>query len=173
MLQRAGAAVAPLEERLAVTIAREEYSQSLMLGRNAGPAVRRKLVSEVAWVPTGDAIVWAFYRDVVTVDGEPVRDRSTRLDELFSSGFGPDARERAARILDESARYNLGTRRTLNFPTVALSVLHPRNQPRFRFRAAGTDIVDGVPTFKVRFAEATRPTLIRTSSRWSTVSTSA
>jgi hypothetical protein len=134
-----------------------------MLGRRAGPAVTRKLVSEVAWVPTGDAIVWAFYRDVVTLDGEPVRERSARLDELFSSGFGPEVRERASRILDESARYNLGTRRTLNFPTVALSALHPRNQPRFRFRAAGLEDKGGVRAFKLRFSESARPTLIVTS----------
>jgi hypothetical protein len=163
VLRRAGAAVAALEEKLAVTIAREEYGQLWMVGRDASPRVRRKLVSDVAWVPTGDAIVWAFYRDVLTVDGEPVHDRSTRLDELFSGGFGPEVRARAARILDESARYNLGTRRTLNFPTVALSALHPRNQRRFRFRAAGTEALDGVATLKIRFAEAARPTLIVTS----------
>ena len=163
MLPRAGATVAELEERLAVTIAREDYSQSLMRGTSPGPAVKRTLVSEVAWVPTGDPIVWAFYRDVLTVDGAPVQDRSTRLDEVFSSGFGPEARRRASRILDESARYNLGTRRTLNFPTLALTALHPRNQARFGFRAAGMDAVDGVATLKVRFDEAARPTLIHTS----------
>jgi hypothetical protein len=163
VLHRAGAAVAALEEKLAITIAREEYGQLWLVGRDTSPRVRRTLVSDVAWVPTGDAIVWAFYRDVLTVDGEPVRDRSTRLDELFAGGLGPEVRARAARILDESARYNLGTRRTLNFPTVALSALHPRNRPRFRFRAEGTEALDGVPTLKIRFAEAARPTLIVTS----------
>jgi hypothetical protein len=100
---------------------------------------------------------------VVSADGAPVADRAVRLEQLFSAGATVDAHRQAARLLDESARYNLGQRRTVNTPTFGLSILHPRNQARFRFRIAGTGTIDGVRVLKVRFDEVQRPTLTRTS----------
>jgi len=164
VLHRAGVTVAGLEGRLAVAVATEEYSQRLTLGGNwFGSRRVRELVSEAAWVPTGDALVWAFFRDVFAVDGRPIKDRTARLQRLFSSGATPEAREQAAAILGESARYNLGPRRTINSPTVVLSFLHPRNQPRFRFEARGEETVEGLRVLTVRFAETGHPTLVQTS----------
>jgi len=80
-------------------------------------------------------LVWAFFRDVLDVDGGPTAGRTARLERLFSGGPTPRAREQGARILEECARHNFGLRRTLDNPTVALSFLHPRNQPRFHFEA--------------------------------------
>ncbi len=128
VLRRAGATVAALEGQLAVVVAREEYLQTLTAGDGMDTHERRVLASDVVWVPTGDALVWAFFRDVLDVDGRPLADRTARLQQLFSGGPTPQAREQGARILEESARYNIGLRRTLNNPTVALSFLHPRNQ---------------------------------------------
>ena len=155
--------VAGLEEELAVLVADESYAQSLFVGRDSSARDRRSLASDVAWVPTGDAFVWAFFRDVREVDGDPVRDREARLEQLFPSGMTLAGRERAQEILDESSRYNLGRRRTVNSPTIALSFLHPRNQARFSFRLVGQDDKEGVATWKLRLAEKDRPTLTRTS----------
>jgi hypothetical protein len=163
LLALAGRYVSRLEEELAVLVADERHGQALFLGREGSARHRRSLVSDVAWVPTGDAFVWAFFRDVREVDGEPVRDREARLERLFPSGMTLAGRERAEEILEESARYNLGKRRTVNCPTVALSFLHPRNQPRFGFRLEGGDEKQGVTTSKVRFTERARPALTRTS----------
>lgn len=163
MLALAGRCVTRLEEELAVLVAEETYAQALFVGREGSARQRRSLASDVAWVPTGDAMVWAFFRDVHEVDGGSVRDREARLEQLFPSGVTPAGRERAQQILEESSRYNLGRRRTVNNPTVALSFLHPRNQGRFAFRLAGQDEKEGVATWKLRFAEQERPTLIRTS----------
>jgi hypothetical protein len=163
VLAQAGRYVARLEEELAVLVADETYAQALFLGRDSSARQRRSLVSDVAWVPTGDAFVWAFFRDVREVDGGPVRDRQARLEQLFPSGVTLAARERAGQILEESARYNLGSRRTVNCPTVALSFLHPRNQPRFAFRLQGEDAKQGAMTWKVGFTERARPALTRTS----------
>ena len=163
VLRRAGERASWLEEQLAVTTAKEEYSQGLLVGRDASPRARRNLVSDVVWVRTGDAMVWAFFRDVQAVDGEPLADREGRLARLFAAGASPETRQAAARLLEESARYNLGTRRTVNTPTLGLSVLHPRNQRRFRFGVAGVDTVDGVRLVKLRFLETGRPALTRTS----------
>jgi hypothetical protein len=161
--ERAGRYVADLEEKLAAVVGDESYRQALYLGREDSARARRSLDSDVAWVPTGDSMVWAFYRDVRGVDGQPVRDRTARLEALFPPGWTAAARDRAQQILDEGSRYNLGTRRTVNSPTVALACLHPRNQPRFTYRIAGSENRNGVPCWKVRFGEHLKPTLVRTS----------
>jgi hypothetical protein len=163
VLALAGRYVARLEEELAVLVADETHEQALFVGREGSARQRRSLVSDVAWVPTGDAFVWAFFRDVREADGDPVRDREARLERLFPSGVTLAGRARALEILEESARYNLGRRRTVNCPTVALSFLHPRNQPRFAFRLEGEDVKEGAPTWKVGFRERSRPALTRTS----------
>ena len=163
VLSLAGRYVTRLEEQLAILVAEETHTQSVFVGREGSAWQRRALVSDVAWVPTGDPFVWAFFRDVREVDGDPVRDREERLAHLFPSGVTLAGTERALQILKESARYNLGPPRTVNCPTVALSFLHPRNQPRFAFRLDGHDERQGVPTWRVRFSERARPTLARAS----------
>jgi hypothetical protein len=168
VLALAGRYVARLEEGLAVLVADERYDQRLLVGRDGSTRQRRTIVSEVAWVPTGDAFVWAFFRDAREVDGAPVRDRAARLERLFPTGMTPAGRERALEILEESSRYDLGQRRTVNSPTVALSFLHPRNQPRFSFRLEGPDEKEGVAAWTLRFEEKERPTLTKTS-RWEDV----
>ena len=125
LLTAAGRYVSSLEQQLTVLVADEGYAQSLFIGREDSARVRRSMTSDVAWVPTGDPLVWAFFRDVRDVDGAPVRDREARLERLFPSGPTPAGRERAQQILEESSRYNLGRRRTVNSPTIALSFLHP------------------------------------------------
>ena len=73
------------------------------------------------------------YRDVLEVDGAPVADRTTRLEQLFLQP-GAEARTSAARISNESARYNLGRfKRNINVPTLALEYLKPANIVRCRF----------------------------------------
>jgi hypothetical protein len=163
LLRRAGALTVTLEDRLAVIVAREEYLQGRLLDRDSVARVRRKIVSDVVWVRTGDAMVWAFFRDVVSVDGTAVVDRANRLEELFSAGATADARRQAAQLLEESARYNLGRRRTVNTPVFGLSILHPRNQPRFRFTSVGVERIDATQAQKLRFSETGSPTLTRTS----------
>ena len=163
LLERAGRYVAALEEQLAVVVGDESYRQALYVGGESSARHRRTLDSDVAWVPTGDAMIWAFYRDVRSVDGQAVRDRSARLEALFPPGWTAEARGRAQAILEESSRYNVGTRRTVNCPTVALTCLHPRNQARFAYRLAGSEEKAGVQCWKVRFGEHAKPTLVRTS----------
>ena len=163
LLDRAGGYVANLEEQLAVVLGDETYTQALFIGRDRSARDRRSIASDVAWVPTVDPMVWAFYRDVRAVNGRPVSERAERLQALFPTGPTLAARERAQQILEESSRYNLGRQRNVNSPTVALSFLHPRNQPRFDFRIAGRDEKAGVLAWKVRYSERRRPTLISTS----------
>ena len=63
------------------------------------------------------------FRDVFEVDGERVRDRSERLVKLFMNPSAA-AKNRAAEIMRESARYNIGSvERNVNVP-VPRAVVH-------------------------------------------------
>ena len=64
----------------------------------------RLLVSDVLWVPTDDALVLAFYRDVWSVDGAPVRDRGARLLRLFPEGPSQAGRVKADELLLDPLR---------------------------------------------------------------------
>jgi hypothetical protein len=86
---------------------------------------------------------WLEFRDVFEVDRTSVRDRGERLVKLFVEPA--DSTEiQVAKIIDESARYNIGSvQRTVNIPVLPLLFLEPKNQARFRFkrssdRAPGT-----------------------------------
>jgi hypothetical protein len=103
---------------------------------------------------------WAMFKDVWEVDGNRVRDREERLGRLFRDSPAT-AREHARAILEESARYNLGSvRRTVNIPTLALLFLHPDNQRRFAFVLKRTQSIQGTSVVEVTFSEHGRPTLV-------------
>ena len=66
-------------------------------------------------------------------DGKPVRDRQQRL--TSASWMARPRPSGIQRIIDESARYNIGTiERNVNTPTLPLLFLEPANQRRFRFK---------------------------------------
>lgn len=174
VLQRAAGYVAAYREKLALVRATERYSQKATF-RDFGVAARRsadrerhasrRLVSDVLWVPSDDVLVLAFYRDVYSVDDAPVRDREDRLSRLFPDGATNKASAKGLQILTESARYNLGRAvRNANFPTLALSFLHPAHQPRFEFRAGRTETVERRRALELQFRETAHPTLISTTS---------
>jgi hypothetical protein len=65
-------------------------------------------------------------------------------------------------ILESNARFNLGAkRRTLNVPTLGLSLLHPRNQARFRWSKHGERTEQGRRLWVVHFDETAKPTVVR------------
>jgi hypothetical protein len=160
LLQRVGRYVANYGEQASLIIAVEHYQQRY---RDAplGEAASRSLIAELALVKTRDTIGWVGFRDVVAVNGKPIRDRQDRLLKLFRAGT-PDVAE-ARRIADESARFNIGpARRNFNDPTTALFFLLPGHQARFAFTRKGTTTIDGVETTEIDFREREAPTFIRT-----------
>jgi formylglycine-generating enzyme required for sulfatase activity len=101
------------------------------------------------------------FRDVIEVDGTPVRDREARLAKLF---INPDksAMKQAEAIRDEGTRYNLGTMRTtLGNPVLALGVLQAAYQRRFKFSLGKEDrgVAPGVWT--VDFQEVSSPAMVK------------
>jgi len=122
----------------------------------------RVLRSDYALTRAADKEAWVGYRDTFEVDGKPVRDHEDRLLRLLASGTLGSA----ARIADESSRFNLGNTivtRNINVPTLVLEMLHPRNQSRFSFSKAGEETIGTAHTWRVAYTEKQRPTFIRNS----------
>lgn len=172
LLQRAAAYLAEYEKTLSSVVAEERYEQIVQYysagpsgGRITSPnawARRRKLVSDYLLVKVPGLAGWQPFRDVLEVDGDPVGDRETRLMDLFINQSSP-VLDQAARIAEESARYNIGgVSRTINVPTLALVFVGSANRYRFDFRIEGGRKIEGVETMGIGYRERQRPTLIRT-----------
>ena len=146
VLERTQAYLERCYEKLTLVRATERSQQTARFRNDPVTNVRnpsttsagRVLVSDVLWVPSEEPGLLAFYRDVYSVDGTPVRDRADRLLRLFPEGATAKGREQANEILDESARFNLGRGRwNANFPTLALGFLYGQSRARFEFRERG------------------------------------
>jgi hypothetical protein len=101
------------------------------------------------------------FRDVFLVDGEPVRDRQRRFEELF---VRPDANleANARRIADEGARYNLGALfRNLNTPATALSFLDEKYESSVNWRSVKQLDRDGSKLLELEFEQKRSPYAIR------------
>jgi hypothetical protein len=162
VLESAGRYVAALEESFLLLRAKEHCVQTQWVGGGyeRHRYLSKTLDSDVLWVPGGDPLSWAFYRDVQSVDGKQVRDREERLARLFAGGVSSAAREGAGRIVEESSRFNLGSRkRNTTAPTLAIVLLHPRYQARCHFDLKKTSKVAGRLAQQVEFKETERPTL--------------
>jgi hypothetical protein len=141
VLARAAAYVADFHRQLSSIVAEEQYVQNVFpsagrdtWSRDGGGPVHRVLKSDLLLLkpPGGDA--WMTFRDVFDVNGEPVRDRTERLSQLFLRRT-PSTDAMIRRILDESARYNIGDiRRNVNTPTYPLLFLEAENASRFKFK---------------------------------------
>src|SRR5262245_10397772 len=104
-LRRAGAYVTAYVERLALVCASERLEQHQYTRPSGAPRAQpthkgRLLVSDVLWVPTGDSVLLAFYRDVWSMDGRALRERDQRLLRLFQA---PDraGRDRVGEIVTQ------------------------------------------------------------------------
>src|SRR5205085_2587785 len=112
-------------------VAEEEYVQdstfflpsySPLVGRGAianptsasdtARARHRDLRSDFLLVKSPDTQALVPFRDVIAVDGVPVRDREARLAKLFLSDRTASVMERTEKIGAEGARYNLGNMRS-------------------------------------------------------------
>ena len=177
VVSRLGSYLEEYEQRLSLVVAEERYHQSFDLIGSSGQVEidvqaavlpighrERLLRSDYALTRAPDKEAWVGYRDTFEVDSKPIRDREDRLQRLLMTGGAASA----ARIADESSRFNLGNTvvtRNINVPTLVLEMLHPRNQPRFSFDKAGEETIDGVRTWRLEFKERQRPTFIRDRNR--------
>ena len=178
VLALTGSYLVTYEKALSAVVAEERYDQWIEANRSPSPAstgrtreriteqgaTKRSLVSEFLMIRWPGEAAWFGFRDVLSVDGKPVRDRNERLLALFTQN-PKDVLSRADLIAAESARYNIGgVARNINVPTQALDFLHDRHRSRFTFRKSGEESLDGKNTWKIEFEERERPYLIGTPS---------
>ena len=163
LLARATAYVAHYNTTLTSLVSEERYEQRFRRRSEPGVAetiVARTLLSDYLLVQVPRTDEWVPLRDVYSVDGSIVRNRTDRLLTLLM-GPAPDAMTRAMRLRDESSRYNLGSGvRDTNVPTFALQILRAENRPGFAFTFKGRDRVGDTEVAVVEFVETERPTLI-------------
>lgn len=152
----------PQQEQVLGPIPRAGSGPTVFVPRVQGLATEhRELVSDFLFVKLPGRRLSIPFRDVFEVDGQPVGDREARLTSLFLQP-APDALARAREIAEESARYNIGNMaRTINVPALALDVLRPSAQPRFRFTDLMPDTEAGADVYSVTYQEVTGPTLVR------------
>lgn len=146
---------------MASVVADERYEQVLEL---PAASLTRVLRSEYALARAPGGQAWTGYRDTYEVDGRPVRDRRDRLLALLAGG-SPEGADQAFRITRENARFNLGDEivsRTINVPTVALDLIHPRHRARMRFTRRADEVVGGTQAWVLGFDEPGRGTILRT-----------
>jgi len=175
VLRRAAGAIDRYARSAAFILADEECQQRAYRNAadhtpfmtNAGiiqPMGRRRWRADLALVLIPElsesGYPWMEIRDVIEVDGKRLPDRTERLERMLLTD--PEWRTTKAReIVAESARFNIGVRRTTNTPAVALLILHAPNQARFAFSKAGEQRIDRILTWKIAFHEIRAPTLIR------------
>lgn len=151
--------IAGYERDVQGVVAQEDYQQHVA----SATRPTRQLRSDVVMVADSE-LGWLQFRDVFEVDGRKVRDHDDRLVQLFLKP-NPDTRRQAARIVEESARFNLNPpgvtfERTLNIPLEALRFLRKPNQSRSHFEIARDEPADKGSAVVVKFQEAAIPRLI-------------
>lgn len=162
LVGRMGAYVEGYGERASIIVGVERYSQNVvrtLIARAGAAPLRehRQSVGEFAIVKPTATSGWIGFRDVIEVDGQRIVEHQDRLlNILMDTSQGLDE---ARRLLDESARLNIGgVTRNFNVPTTALFLFTPANRDRFKFSHRRT--TDGA--WEIGFREVGRPTVIRT-----------
>ena len=145
------------EAQLSSLLADEHYVQEEQVGRWVS---RRTTEAEVLFLRLPGEAEWFGVRDVKTVDGKPVTGAGMSLSELLKKP-PDDLLARAAAIVEASSRHNLGSRRTINMPTVPLEALSARNQARYIYKVGGTARVGRQQTRRLEFQEFDEPTLVQ------------
>ena len=172
ILDRVTDYVVRYQKEISGVVAEEQYVQDA--DKSERPFVtHRELKSDLLLVRTESVEAYVQFRDVFEVDGEPVRDRTDRLQKLFMKPSA-SAKKQAAQIMNESARYNIGSvTRNVNVPLLALMLLDPVYQPHFKYSVStehkGTP--RGLPktpaftlaadTWELDFDEVITPTVIQ------------
>jgi hypothetical protein len=158
LLSAAADYLAEYEQKCGAVVSLESYNQDVQ--RGSARSVRQ-LKSDMLVLSIG-AAGWLGFRDVFEVDGRPVRDHDERLFQLFLKPSA-DSLAQAKKMLDESARFNIGqVTRNINIPTMALTYLKREYQSRSRFSDKGEDVVSGVRARVVEFQERASPRVITT-----------
>ena len=151
----ATAYVSAYQKDLAFVLADELATQKVLTPSGTGMDSRRTRAEFfLTYLPNESA--WISVRDVREVDGVAVSDP----DDVLSLIQRTPLWRLANLIAQKNSRFNIGNvRRTFNEPTIALLVVNPRHQGRFKFERAAVS-TSASPVVTVKFRERDRPTLI-------------
>jgi hypothetical protein len=131
LMQRVAVSVQAFVDNFTNVVAQEEYHQRF---RQAAP--QRRLKSDFLLVGyPGQEKVFLTFRDVLEVDGRPVRDQQERVAKLFLDPF-QDAVRRAGEIEREGLRHSVSNGRLMN-PLQVMSYLQDAYQGNFTFTVRG------------------------------------
>lgn len=159
VLDRLGNYLTNYSDQLSRTVASERYTQTA----GSGPTyTEAQLESEFGVLKVPGYQGWLGFRDVLKVNGRPVQDHESKLEQLLLSP-APVPLDQARRIAEASARQNIGAlQRNINNPALVLEIFDGRNQPRLHFTKADEDTIDQVHVWVIRYEERARPTIIVT-----------
>jgi hypothetical protein len=185
VLKSTAAYVERFQQQLSQIVSEETYTQTVVntsrLTNSLLLLPSRTLRSDLILVRSAEENRFVELRDVFEVDGTPVRDRQARLEQLLGAN-STAAGSQIAAIINESARYNVGTiQRNVNTPLLALMFLLRNYQDRFTFkhvtreapvfRESGDRAFNEAPVFRVstemwtiEYQERKNATVIRTPS---------
>ena len=154
-------------EQLGNLLVTEEYLQSSaeydpvrnVPGRNViASRGKRRLESDFLILQVGTTPVGV--RMVNKVDGVRVKSTTGSLDALEKGSPEENSRMIDA-INKENVRYDIGSvLRHTNVPTFALQVVRMTEVGRFDFTRNGSEKINGIATWKIKFAEMRVPTLV-------------
>ncbi len=148
VLKLSAAYVERFQQQLSQIVSEETYAQTVVntsrLTNSMLLLPSRTLRSDLILVRSAEENRFVELRDVFEVDGKPVRDRQARLERLLGAN-STAAGSQIAAIIQESARYNVGTiQRNVNTPLLALMFLQDNYQDRFTFK----HVTKETPVFK-------------------------
>ena len=150
--------VAEYEKQFAFLIADEEYTQTVF-DADGRKAQTRVLKAEMflTYLPADGE--WMAVRDVLEVDGVPVKDR-----EDLRALLAKRAELRLVKQLTwRNSRYNLGrVERNFNEPTLALLLLDRKRVPRVKFDRKRVVRDEDATLATLAFEEKETPTLVAT-----------
>lgn len=159
VIKAAAAYVAEYERQLTSILADEIYTQKILqqVPRDEEMPWTRNLHSEIFFMFAPASGDWMAIRDVVSVDGEPLRDRPDVREALATL----PAREVAAKFKEFNSRFNIGrTFRNFNEPTLSLLPLDEHHRHRFSFDRKSVRRDGDVVLVTLAFTEKEPPTLI-------------
>jgi hypothetical protein len=129
LVSRATRYVEEYERQLSAVVSEERQTQRV-IKPDGTTRKKRELVSDLLIVKTGEFT--QTFRDVMAVDGKPVRNRQERLQKLFLGT--PQGRLKQAQAIEkESARYNIGFERGMDTQMLPLLILNAKRATGFRF----------------------------------------
>lgn len=177
ILVKASQYVQQYDRQLGSLIGEEVYEQQ-MAWKKTPPAsvmvqtglVQKRLTqSDFAIMQVGKE--WVGLREVNCVDGVPSERKTPDFQKVFDDAFqsskaNDPVSDAILKTLDEisreSAAYNIGDLyRTANLPTLALKILRPGIEERFKFKKSKETAINGVKAWAVEFQEVRGPALIQ------------